>query len=75
MTTRIETEGRRMFGPRWHAAMSRALGVNRSTLWRWLSGESAMPADIDARLMKVATAAAAEAAAGAARLSAEIQEK
>jgi hypothetical protein len=64
-----------MFGARWHAPMSRALGVNRSTLWRWLTGASAVPADIDARLLSIATAAAAEAAAGAAKLSAEIQEK
>ncbi len=68
---RLRHVGTQLFGRYWQNALARALGVSRHTLYRWLRGERTPPADLDARLMSITTAAAA----GAARLTSEIASK
>jgi len=65
---RLRQVGEGLHGQYWQSAMARALGVSRFSIYRWLSGQRKPPADLDARLMAITTAAAA----GAAKLTSEI---
>lgn len=37
--------GRALYGERWQSPLAEALGINRETLRRWLTGSSHLPSD------------------------------